>query len=64
MFPDSTISTNFAHGKTKFRYLISFGVAPYFKLILNNMCGSIDKFVALLNESFNPSSKMTKCIYM
>ena len=31
MFPDSAIAKNFACGKTKINYLISFGIAPYFR---------------------------------
>ena len=57
MFPDSSIAKNFACGKTKCSCLISFGVAPYFKLILDETLSSIDKFVALFDESFNPSFK-------
>ena len=57
MFPDSSIAKNFTCGKTKCSYLISFGVAPYFKLIFHDTLNTIDKFVALFDESFNPSSK-------
>ena len=57
MFPECSIAKNFACGKTKCSYLISFIVAPYFKLILDYTLSSIDKFVASFDESFNPSSK-------
>ena len=31
MFPGSAIAKNFACGKTKIKYLICFGIAPYFR---------------------------------
>ena len=51
------MAKNFPCGKTKCCYLISFSVAPYFKLILDDTLNNIDKFVALFGESFNLSSK-------
>ena len=52
MFLDSSIAKNFACRRTKCSHLISFGFSPYFKLILDDMLSSIDKFVALYDEFF------------
>ena len=57
IFPDISMAENFPCGKTKCCYLVSFSVAPYFKLILDDTLSNIDKFVALFGESFNLSSK-------
>ena len=34
MFPDSNIASKFTLGETKAAYLITFGIAPYFKSLL------------------------------
>ena len=57
MLPYSSIAKNFACRKTKCSYLVSFSVAPYFKLVLDDTLSSIDTFVAWFDESFNLSSK-------
>ena len=36
MLPDSNIAKNFACGKTKCSYLFTYGLAPYFKSLLND----------------------------
>ena len=57
MFPDSNIAKNFACGKTKCSYIFTYGLAPYFKSLLNDTLSSVDCFVAMFDESYNKISK-------
>ena len=57
MFPDSNIAKNFACGKTKCSYIVTYGLAPYFKSLLNDTLSSLDCFVAMFDESYNKISK-------
>ena len=49
MFPDSNIAKNFSCGKTKCSYLISFGISPYFKELLDSTLGDVDYYVAFFD---------------
>ena len=53
MFPDSNIAKNFACGKTKCSYIVTYGLAPYFKSLLNDTLSSLDCFVAMFDESYH-----------
>ena len=57
MFPDSNIAKNFACGKTKCSYIVTYGLAPYFKSLINDTLSSLDCFVAMFDESHNKISK-------
>ena len=57
MFPDSSIVKNFACGKTKCSYIVTYGLAPYFKSLLNDTISTLDCFVAMFDESYNKISK-------
>ena len=58
MFPDSNIAKNFACGKTKCSYIVTYGLAPYFKSLLNDTLSSLDCFVAMFDESYNKLLKL------
>ena len=53
MFPDSNIAKNLACGKTKCSYIVTYGLASYFKSLVNDTLSSLDCFVAMLDESYN-----------
>ena len=53
MFPDSEIAESFSCGKTKCRYVIYFGLAPYSKELLTKSLSNVEHIVTLFNESFN-----------
>ena len=57
MFPDSLIAKNFALGSTKAAYIISHGLAPYFKdkltRSLSPASASAPCFVSCFDEAFN-----------
>ena len=57
MFPDSNIAKTFACGKTKYSYIVTYGLAPYFKSLLNDTLSSLDCFVAMFDEFYNKISK-------
>ena len=57
MFPDSGIAINFSCGKTKLRFIVKFGIAPYFVELLNSQLKYLEYFVALFDESFNCVAK-------
>ena len=52
MFPNSNIAKSFELGVTKLKYVINFGIAPYFRDILYNHLKS-DCFVISFDESLN-----------
>ena len=53
MFPDSHIASQFKCGETKSRYLITFGLAPYFSELLQASVKSSNDYVLLFDESLN-----------
>ena len=44
-------------GKTKCSYIVTYGLAPYFKSLLNDILSSLDCFVVMFDESYNKISK-------
>ena len=57
MFSDSNIAKSFACGQTKCKYLICFGIAPYFKELLNSVISELDHVVCQFDESHNDVMK-------
>ena len=53
MFPDSKIAKSFELGATKLKYVINFGIAPYFRDILYNHLQKSDCFVISFDESLD-----------
>ena len=53
MFPDSSIAQHMSCGPTKLSYLISFGIAPYFRDLLLADLKQTSCFVVSFDESFN-----------
>ena len=53
MFPDSSIAQHMSCGPTKLSYLISFGIAPYFRDLLLADLKQTSCFVVSFGESFN-----------
>ena len=64
MFPDSNIVKNFACGKTKCSYIVTYGLAPYFKSLLNDTLSSLDCFVAIFDEFYHKFRDEDKWICM
>ena len=60
MFPDNGIAKNFSYGKTKYWFIVKFGIAPYFVELLNSHLKDLEYFVVLFDESFNCVAKKTK----
>ena len=46
MFPDSKIAKSFELGATKPKYVINFGIAPYFRNVLYNHLQKSDCFIS------------------
>ena len=59
MFPDSEVAQKFSMGKTKSRYMIIYGLAPYLKNELLKKISSSLYYSVSFNESFN--SELQKC---
>ena len=59
MFPDSEVAQKFSMGKTKGRYMIIYGLAPYLKNELLKKSSSSLYYSVSFNESFN--SELQKC---
>ena len=57
MFPDSEIAKQFTCGRTKLAYLVTFGLAPYFKDELHDALQKSSHIVVLFDESFNRVTK-------
>ena len=57
MFPDSTIAKQFALGERKCSYIISFGLAPYFKSVLMKKIEENDHITLLFDETLNQSNQ-------
>ena len=53
MFPDSKIAQGMSCGPTKLSYLITFGIAPYFKQLLVEDLKKAPCFVVLFDKSLN-----------
>ena len=53
MFPDSNIARDFAMAKTKMRYTIVFGLAPYFSSQLIETIKDCKHYTVMFDESFN-----------
>ena len=54
MFPDSEIAQSLAFGKTKINYMVTYGIAPYFKELLSSTLNSCPWYALSFNESYNP----------
>ena len=60
MFPDSAIVSNFTLGKDKASYIVSYGLALYFKdCLLQRLEGQL--FSISFDEAFNSVSKRNQC---
>jgi len=57
MFPDSEISGKMQLSREKVRYLICFGIAPYFEQTLKDDVRFASKVVVCFDESFNKIAK-------
>ena len=57
MFPDSSIAAKYSLGETKSMYLSCYGIAPYFKSLLERHVKE-DSFVLLFDESLNKEMQM------
>ena len=57
MFPDSEIASSMRLERTKVGYLVSFGLAPYFRDLLTKDIQETDCFVACFNKSLNKYSQ-------
>ena len=53
IFPGTNIGKNFACGKTKCSYIVTYDLAPYFKSLLKDILSSLGCFVAMFDESYN-----------
>lgn len=53
MFPDSVIASKMQLHKTKIAYTILYGLAPYFRTKLYDMCNKCSHFVVGFDESLN-----------
>ena len=57
MFPDSEIAQSFTFGRTKAMYVANYGIAPYFKTILEGVVKISDCYVISFDESLNDSTQ-------
>ena len=64
MFRDSKIFKSFEFGATKLKYVINFGIAPYFRDILYNHLQKSDCFVISFDESLNDYTQMGEWIFI
>ena len=53
MFPDSRIAQDFSMAKTKLRYRIIYGIAPYYTSKLLDTIRDCNHFTVMFDESFN-----------
>ena len=60
MFPDSKIVESFALGADKLRYLITYGIAPYFYDLLKDNNNNSDCYTVLFDESLNRISQISQ----
>ena len=64
MFPDSNIAQGMSCGETKLSYLITFGIAPYFKQLLIDDLKKAPCFVVLLDELLNTALHQEEMDYL
>ena len=64
MFPDSKIVESFALGADKLRYLITYGIAPYFYDLLKDNVNNSDCYTVLFDESLNRISQTSHMDYL
>ena len=64
MFPDSKIVESFALGADKLRYLITYGIAPYFYDLLKDNVNNSDCYTVLFDESLNRISQTSQMDYL
>lgn len=55
MFPDSDIAENFTCGENKISYIVTFGISPYLKDIMDSEMKNVKYFVLMYDESHNDS---------
>ena len=60
IFPDSKIVESFALGKDKSRYLITYGIAPYFYELLKDNVNNSNCYTVLFDESLNRISQTSQ----
>ena len=60
MFPDSKIVESFALGADKLRYLITYGIAPYFYDLLKDIVNNSECYTVLFYESLNRISQTSQ----
>jgi hypothetical protein len=60
IFPDSEIAKQFSLGRTKFAYLLCFGLAPFFKEELIEDLKSSGFFCAMFDEALNKVSQKSQ----
>ena len=60
MFPDSKIVESFALGADKLRYLITYGIAPYFYDLLKDNVNNSDCYTVLFDGSLNRISETSQ----
>ena len=53
MFSDSVIAKNFTFSKDKCSYYISYGIRPYYKLVLNNEIKAFSYYSTFFDETLN-----------
>ena len=65
IFPDSLVTKTFACDKTKCKYLVCHGIAPYFKEVLAKLLMELEHYVCLFDESYTNIVKKNRwtCIY-
>ena len=57
MFTDSPTARKFSCGRTKMAYITVFGLAPYFKQILENKLKEVPYYSISFDESYNTTTK-------
>lgn len=53
MFPDSSVASKFKMGATKCKYIVNYGLAPYFSDELKDKLRQCDDYVVCFDESLN-----------
>ena len=64
IFQDSKIVESFALGTDKLRYLITYGIAPYFYDLLKDNVNNSDCYNVLFDESLNRISQTSQMDYL
>ena len=60
MFSDNDIAQKFKLGRQKSMYLATYGIAPYFKLLLQSELVKLDIMVFSFDESFNRITQVVR----